>query len=1238
MKLHLALLSLSLILSSNFVFAETRARLDYGPKFLSPTEEIKTPHISWMRPRKGGPLKVLIIAYGQNGGMREIVELRNRIDIEYDVIPMASKNRFSSSMTTVTEEILKKLLEEKLKNKYDAIILGNVDWTALPLSCRYQILKKVKEGTSLFGCAGKTDRYLGVAANRKSIKPELSFLAPLKGLAEFEKLKDFSSFIKSTISASKFGKGKVVLIKGYQIPVPQMLTPGYAASPLENHWVDYDYYLGIVAQLLLYAADKVPEIQIKGPDHILSSRDPIKPFQFLICGASKNKLLCETIIRDKENHILFEGKKELLPLSSGVPLAINPGKLPAGEYFIDIWVKESGKTVNFGSSFLELTSDDKIKKIDLPESLKKDQAVKGKVVLDTKGKGEYSVRITRRDTRKRITDRQSISLNGKNEIDFSLPPGKPLTVIQYIDIELLKDNELIDRKSAFFSISDLWPKEDIRCMTWDSNYGNSKKKTSYLTQYYMEALESQGFDTHYTSYFNCTYPWMGVDFSPGIFLANRNYTCTLDRFTDTRSDHYPQYFNGKRVAKRERNDHVRFPCLSDPHYLKAEKDKFTQIANRLKKYSVREFSLGDESRFGGNRITELCFSETCVAAFHEFLKKEYGSIDKLNEEYESNYKKFEEALPVTYSQAKENPKLIPLWTDYKIHMENTWAGIFDKSQDFVRKTIPGSIVGYEGSDSKVSSFYAADFYKLMKVMRLNNPYKRPFQNHALDSFKEPGTILGMGWFGGFAPCRNKEFYRNICWSQLFEGANSFWIWNTTPGGTGSVVASDFSFFDDFKECANNINEIKGGIGKLFMTSQRDYGGIGLLYSASSVHASALTSNWPTMNDVLNSWCMLLDEARYPFRVVAYKELENGFLQKNNYRVLILPFVQSISKKEAEQIKDFVKNGGTVIADIRPGILDKHCKPYKKGALDELFGISQDTKNSRPEMGKIEIKSADIQNTLPPRISDKSLKIEQAKALGENQGSPVLIINDYGKGKAILLNMSLADFTISKGSLESGTTRLIKSHKILEDLIDRILKLTGNGKKIKISSDAESIKNYIYKNGAQTYVGFLQELPESTLKYSMRTARPLTSKPIQIKFPRKSFVYDMRKGECLGKTDSIKTEIEPGLAKLYSLMPYKVESVDITAPKETLQGKRLDYEIKISAKTDHFDPHIVNVSFVSPEGKKIPYYTKNVKVENGLYRGSIDLALNETPGEWKIFAKDAASGKTNAHRFTIKENK
>ena len=1185
-------------------------------KFFKLSEEVVTPHISWAKPYKKR-VKVLFITLKTKG--REIIELSQRMDLDYEFFPFLSSSSISpSDIYGFDREFISNIeveLKKRLNGEYDFIIIGGIDWNAIPIGCRYLILKKVKEGCILIGNWQKEDEYIK-RAREKEIKIDNYFLFPYKGLPAFSRYNDFKEFTDSTIKISEFGKGKIIFLN-YSIPGHcQILTPGPSGDLFYMKEIEYDYYLAFIIHLLLKSSNYAPEIELKGNDYIKINRENLSNIEVNLNSSKDGIYQINYTLRNRDNEIIFENKRQEKINTGENKLNFKIEKsIPKGEYFFDIIVRNNkGEVENFGSIYLDVGSEYFIKEVNIEDNYKKTDDIKGKISLNKKGEGLY-LKIIQKDNFDRITNKKIVPVESEN-VEFVLnQKGIPLSIVQYIEAELIKRNETIDKFKKVFTISDLYPKDDIRYIIWGDITPSYLTKKLYMHHY------RNGFDTHYTG------------FSPLILLSNLYHIPYATRYVDFKTDWYPH----PGIEGRTKEDHVRYPCLTDPEYLKEVEKTLTDKANQLKKFSVIEYSMGDECHFVAGKY-ELCFSPTCVANFHKFLKEEYGTIENLNKEYESNYKSFEDVKPVTLEDVKKDPKLIPLWVDYRRHMESTWAGIYKFSKDVIQKVVPDAKIGYEGSDSAdvINSYRACDFYKLMNVMELNNTYERGFTNKAVRDFAKEDSLIGLGWYGGYYPsyCVTNIYNKYVSWNYLFNGANSFWVWWSLPGAGGSVTASDFSFYDYFKENIRQVKEIKNGIGRLIINSERDDDGIALLYSTSSIHKSTLTEELPQMEDVLNSYASLFKDINFGYRVISYKQIEDGILRKGKFKLLILPYCQSISEKEAEEIRLFVKNGGILLADIRPGISDQHGKNYKKGILDDIFGVNHETEKLEIIKKEIPLNIEGFSEKVPETFINKSIKITDGEAKIILDGVPLFIENQYGKGKGLLLNFSIWGYVKLEGEVGVVQAEKEKKAEILSRLFKSILiDYCGIEEKVKINPEI-GVNVYKFSKGNNKYIGLLQSIPEPYENYLKGIAKPITSQKINIKLDKTYYVYDVREGKYLGYKTEFNTDIQPAEAKLFSLLPYRVEGLKINIPKKIKQGEKINYKIEVKAEKGEPGTHIIHLDLIDPEGRKVDYYSENLVANRGKIENSMIFALNEKIGIWKIRVKDVATGKTVEEEFEI----
>ena len=150
---------------------------------------------------------------------------------------------------------------------------------------------------------------------------------------------------------------------------------------------------------------------------------------------------------------------------------------------------------------------------------------------------------------------------------------------------------------------------------------------------------------------------------------------------------------------------------------------------------------------------------------------------------------------------------------------------------------------------------------------------------------------------------------------------------------------------------------------------------------------------------------ILRDLGYQFRYVTDRMLRLGEFDADRYRLLILPRIEALGPQEAEVIREFVRGGGVVIADVRPAIYDGHCKPSAQGLLDDVFGITTD--------GRAAAVKANAQIGDGPTIEnlmiDPTVRLNGGSARGMAGDTPVWIENRFGEGVAILLNFTFAGF-------------------------------------------------------------------------------------------------------------------------------------------------------------------------------------------------------------------------------------
>ena len=117
------------------------AKVNIGNDALEVRTTVKTPAFKWAKPYDRGEIKALIIA--PRFGMREIVELAERMSIEFDTIGFCLYKKMSTDRVEgLSNKDFDACFNRLLKKNYDAIIIANVDWDVIPPKYHFPILKQ----------------------------------------------------------------------------------------------------------------------------------------------------------------------------------------------------------------------------------------------------------------------------------------------------------------------------------------------------------------------------------------------------------------------------------------------------------------------------------------------------------------------------------------------------------------------------------------------------------------------------------------------------------------------------------------------------------------------------------------------------------------------------------------------------------------------------------------------------------------------------------------------------------------------------------------------------------------------------------------------------------------------------------------------------------------------------------------------------------------------------------------
>ncbi|MDO9573427.1 MAG: beta-galactosidase trimerization domain-containing protein, partial [Candidatus Contubernalis sp.] len=653
---------------------------------------------------------------------------------------------------------------------------------------------------------------------------------------------------------------------------------------------------------------------------------------------------------------------------------------------------------------------------------------------------------------------------------------------------------------------------------------------------------------------------------------------------------------------------IRSPCFSNPAYRGEMEKALIRETNLIAPFAPLGYGLGDENilAFGEE---DFCFSGYCLQDLQEYLKKEYGSLKSLNEEWETDFSDWSEVRPNTLSelQKRGEKKNFSTWIDHRLHMETVFADVHYLG----RKTIEGvdkdAYVGAEGFQLlKDASFNGQDVYKLGAASRSAGGYGGTTLWRAFlpeDSLLWDWELYGRGITRG----------HRYPWRMLLSGGNGVGFYaldELTPDYT--AFNPDYTLTPPFAAVVEGTKTVKEGVGRLLLSGKQEYSPIAILHSQPNSHLNTIISKQEeksfnsSYQESLPGFENLLKTLWYYPNFVSHQQVKQGILKENKYQCLVLPSILAISKKEREEIKEFVNGGGIVIADVLPGFFDGHGKVAAENDLEEIFGVKRRWPSKFEEGVTLEGKQ------LPLQVAEELTLAGGKSSAFSPQGRPSFILNSYGKGKTLCLNILLP----SCQNLKEKDSLLFSSFLNLQ------ITSLGLNQLFKVTQEGE----------APFFAGTGRFFSSDKNKYLF--ILPDKEGKVKIGLPEEGYLYNLLEGKFLGKGKELETTFDLKYPYLVSILPYRVTDLKIESPATFKLGEEIRGNVSIISDGNTPGLHVARIETYNPGGKQISYHSFNLLCPQGKGNFSIPLALNEAAGIWVIKIKDISTGLKNELSFKV----
>ncbi|MBU0755093.1 MAG: beta-galactosidase trimerization domain-containing protein, partial [Planctomycetes bacterium] len=407
------------------------------------------------------------------------------------------------------------------------------------------------------------------------------------------------------------------------------------------------------------------------------------------------------------------------------------------------------------------------------------------------------------------------------------------------------------------------------------------------------------------------------------------------------------------------------------------------------------------------------------SAFQGWLKEVYGEEKAPERKKWASYDEFQTRLQ-RWSVADFD--LSPLMDQWSFN-DSIWCNLLGRLTAYANSIDPDTPCGIAGAQAP-GPFGGYDYAKLMGKVQFIEAYDLGSSQSIIRSLN-PGNAL---------PVVTTHFHDFDPDDPLNVAGTIHQVWYYLAHGNAGIIGWVDQWFDADKKplawhakVAPHYLEAGKKIGPLLRGAKWMHDGVAIYYSHASVQlgwildAEAHGPTWRNRKGdhrlgasalVRRAWENMLRDEGLQYDFISYaRVIREGI--PSEYRVLILPATLCLSDSEAQRIQAFCEQGGVVIADYLPGLFDEHGRGRKQGGvLDGLFGVKHDPRLKAGDLFQERLwTEVDQEARYDEETFEAFFTRENTCIVHESgyhkavRGMGVQFSNDFGKGRAVLLNLS-----------------------------------------------------------------------------------------------------------------------------------------------------------------------------------------------------------------------------------------
>lgn len=366
-----------------------------------------------------------------------------------------------------------------------------------------------------------------------------------------------------------------------------------------------------------------------------------------------------------------------------------------------------------------------------------------------------------------------------------------------------------------------------------------------------------------------------------------------------------------------------------------------------------------------------------IPFWQDYLKNLYGSIDKLNENYGTDYKDFEEvAMPAKIEST-------PLFYDYRCFTDDLSNTVQKHMADEVKKIRPdlkvhSKIMGYLNRMGHNNFIIGQDLEEMSKYMDINGC--DAYSGYNKEFLQEPSK---MAWYDFMTSVKdapvwdtethilqdgNTALYDDL--AEYFTGSD---VWMGNIHGRGGTVIWFWDLEDARGQAWNNnctyiqpngmyrpadmIEASRAALDSNRLSYEveaisKEKAKVGLYYSR-----TAQGYNDNDQDCILSAY----EDAIYSGQKVEFVT-DTQINKVHNYDLIVIPKNTNVPKASVDEIKEYIKNGGKVLMlDENALKYDEYNKPHNSEDVQYIYDNSDKTSTVKDKIKEMDLSEVKLIN-------------------------------------------------------------------------------------------------------------------------------------------------------------------------------------------------------------------------------------------------------------------------------------